>query len=81
MDNAAHLPDGYIDNLRNSYPSNLLSAYLDGEFVNLTAGSVYPEFDRLLNASTEVIRPNETLHIGMDFNVTKMSAIIHVSAE
>lgn len=78
MDNAAHLPDGYIDNLRNSYPSNLLSAYLDGEFVNLTAGSVYPEFDRLLNASDEVIRPNETLHIGMDFNVTKMSAIIHV---
>ena len=78
MDNAAHLPDGYIDNLRNSYPSNLLSAYLDGEFVNLTAGSVYPEFDRLLNASTEIIRPNETLHIGMDFNVTKMSAIVHV---
>lgn len=78
MDNAAHLPDGYIDNLRNSYPSNLLSAYLDGEFVNLTAGSVYPEFDRVLNASTEVIRHGETLHIGMDFNVTKMSAIVHV---
>ncbi len=78
MDNAAHLPDGYIDNLRNSYPTNLLSAYLDGEFVNLTAGSVYPEFDRALNASAETIRPGETLHIGMDFNVTKMSAIVHV---
>ena len=78
MDNAAHLPDGYIDNLRNSYPANLLMAYLEGEFVNLTAGSVYPEFDRALNASSEVIRPNETLHIGMDFNVTKMSAIVHV---
>ena len=78
MDNAAHLPDGYIDNLRNSYPSNLLSAYLDGEFVNLTAGSVYPDFDRALNSSAETIKPNETLHIGMDFNVTKMSAIVHV---
>ena len=78
MDNAAHLPDGYIDNLRNSYPANLLMAYLDGEFVNLTAGSVYPEFDRALNASSEEIKPNETLHIGMDFNVTKMSAIVHV---
>jgi len=78
MDNAAHLPDGYIDNLRNSYPSNLLSAYLDGEFVNLTAGSVYPDFDRTLNSSAETIKPNETLHIGMDFNVTKMSAIVHV---
>jgi hypothetical protein len=78
MDNAEHLPDGYIDNLRNSYPSALLSAYLDGEFVNLTAGSVYPEFDRTLNATNETIRPNETLHIGIDFNVTKMSAIVHV---
>ena len=78
MDNAAHLPDGYIDNLRNSYPSALLSAYLDGEFVNLTAGSVYPEFDRTLNATNETIIPNEVLHIGCDFNVTKMSAVIHV---
>ena len=78
MDNVANLPEGYIDNLRNTYPSQQLAAYLDGEFVNLTAGSVYPEFDRELNASSEEIRPNETLHIGMDFNVTKMSAIVHV---
>ena len=78
MDNAANLPDGYIDNLRNSYPSNLLAAYLDGEFVNLTAGSVYPEFDRTANVSTETIRAGETLHVGLDFNVTKMAAVVHV---
>lgn len=78
MDNAANLPDGYIDNLRNSYPSNLLAAYLDGEFVNLTAGSVYPEFDRALNASSETVQAGDTLHVGMDFNVTKMSAVVHV---
>jgi hypothetical protein len=78
QDNADNLPDGYIDNLRNSYPSNLLSAYLDGEFVNLTAGSVYPDFDRILNATSEVVRDNEPLHIGLDFNVAKMAAVIHV---
>lgn len=78
MDNVANLPEGYIDNLRNSYSSQLLAAYLDGEFVNLTAGSVYPEFDRALNATNETIKDNETLHIGCDFNVTKMSAVIHV---
>lgn len=78
MDNAANLPDGYIDNLRNSYPTNLLSAYLDGEFVNLTAGSVYPEFDRALNNSIETVQSGEPLHIGLDFNVTKMAASIHV---
>lgn len=78
MDNAEHLPDGYIDNLRNSYPTALLSAYLEGEFVNLTAGSVYAEFDRAMNASSETIKPGETLHIGMDFNVTRMAAVVHV---
>lgn len=77
-DNAANLPDGYIDSLRASYPTNLLQAYLDGEFVNLTAGGVYPEFDRLLNGSSETIRTSEPLHIGMDFNVGKMSAAVHV---
>lgn len=78
MDNAEHLPAGYIDNLRNSYPSQLLSAYLDGEFVNLTAGSVYPAFDRKLNGTAERIQPGEPLHIGLDFNVTKMAAVVHV---
>jgi len=78
MSNARNLPDGYIQSLRDSYPSNLLAAYLDGEFVNLVAGSVYPEFDRRLNASFEQIKPAEALHIGMDFNVGKMAAVVHV---
>lgn len=78
MDNAEHLPADYIENLRNSYPSNLLSAYLDGEFVNLAAGSVYPAFDRNLNATTAKVIEAEPLHIGMDFNVTHGAAVVHV---
>jgi hypothetical protein len=78
QDNAAHLPSGYIDNLRASYPTNLLAAYLDGEFVNLTAGSVYPAFDRAKNASAETIKPGETLHVGMDFNVIHGAAVVFV---
>lgn len=76
--NAANLPPGYIDSLRNSYPPNLLAAYLDGEFVNLTAGSVYPEFDRALNATDDTIQPSEPLHIGLDFNVGQMAAVVFV---
>jgi hypothetical protein len=78
IDNADNLPDGYIDNLRNSYPENLLAAYLDGEFVNLTSGSVYHEFDRKLNGTAEKIRPGEPLHVGLDFNVNNMSAVVGV---
>jgi hypothetical protein len=78
MSNAANLPAGYIDSLRASYPANLLAAYLDGEFVNLTSGSVYAEFDRHLNASSETIQTSEPLHIGLDFNVGKMAAVVLV---
>jgi hypothetical protein len=78
QDNAANLPADYITNLQNSYPSQLLAAYLEGEFVNLSAGSVYPNFDRTLNFTNERIRPLEPLHIGLDFNVTKMAASVHV---
>lgn len=76
--NAKNLPDGYIKSLENSYPSNLLSAYIDGEFVNLTAGSVYSKFDRVKNATTETIQGDEPLHIGMDFNVSNMSAVVYI---
>jgi hypothetical protein len=78
MSNQRNLPDGYVDSLRATYPSNLLSAYLDGDFVNLASGSVYPKFDRLLNATTATHRPGEVVHIGMDFNVGNMAAVVHV---
>jgi hypothetical protein len=73
-----YLPPEYLETLKATYPSNLLAAYTEGHFVNLTAGSVYPEFDRALNASSETIKPGEALHIGMDFNVAHMACSIHV---
>jgi hypothetical protein len=76
--NAHNLPDNYIPDLLADYPTNLIAAYIDGEFVNLTSGSVYPYYDRVANRSTEVIKVNEPLHIGMDFNVGKMAAIVFV---
>jgi hypothetical protein len=76
--NAKHLPVGYIESLQASYPTNLLAAYLDGEFVNLTSGSVYTEFDRALNATSDMVKPDDALHIGMDFNVGQMAAVVCV---
>lgn len=73
-----YLPAGYLDQLKATYPANLLLAYTEGHFVNLTSGAVYAEFDRTLNASSETIQPGETLHVGMDFNVSKGAAVIHV---
>lgn len=79
--NARNLPDDYIPSLYDSYPTNLLQAYVEGEFVNLTAGSVYPEFNRQLNDTDVVEQEHEPLHIGMDFNVGNMTAVIHVQRD
>jgi phage terminase large subunit len=76
--NARNLPADYILSLQDSYSTNLLQAYLEGLFVNLTAGCVYPEFNRQLNDTKVVVQPGEPLHVGMDFNVGKMAAVIHV---
>lgn len=76
--NLHNLPDDYIDTLATDYSPALLKAYLMGEFVNLTSGSIYPDFDRVLNASAATINAGEAVHIGLDFNVYKMAAVANV---
>lgn len=76
--NGKNLPSDYITSLFASYPPQLIKAYIRGEFVNLASGNVYPEFDRTLNHTSEHIKPGETLHVGMDFNVQNMHAGISV---
>lgn len=76
-----YLPEGYIQSLKDIYPPHLLDAYLEGLFVNLATGTIYIGFDRVRCGTNEVERDNEPLHIGMDFNVGNMSAVIHVKRE
>ncbi|WP_043173939.1 terminase large subunit domain-containing protein, partial [Pseudomonas aeruginosa] len=77
-DNEANLPDDYIDSLMESYPPQLIAAYLRGQFVNLTSGTIYTAYDRTLNASQEMVQPGEPIFVGMDFNVGRMAAVVHV---
>lgn len=77
-DNAANLPDDYIESLLDTYPEALISAYLNGQFVNLTSGTVFNSYSRILHRSSEWIQEGEQLRIGMDFNVTNMSAVVYV---
>lgn len=80
-ENAAHLPDDYISTLEETYTPELIQAYLNGEFVNLTSGSVYRAFDRQRNGSAEKIESKEALYIGMDFNIGNMAAAIKVKRD
>ncbi|WP_312273594.1 terminase large subunit domain-containing protein [Pseudescherichia sp.] len=81
FDNEANLPDDYIPSLLASYPPELIKAYLRGQFTNLTSGTIYHQFDRRLNNCTDEEQPGEPLFIGMDFNVGKMAAIVHVKRD
>ena len=71
-----HLPDDYIETMRQQYPAELIDAYLNGEFVNLTQGMVYNHYDRSLHDTFHNDTQSNTLHIGMDFNVGHMSAVV-----
>ena len=73
-----HLPPDYVQSLRDTYPAQLIEAYINGEFVNLTAVTVYYAYDRRKNSSRETIKPGETLYIGQDFNVGHMASTVYV---
>ena len=77
-ENEKYLPDDYISSLRETYPDQLIGAYLEGEFVNLTSGTIYTEFDRKKCNTDVVWNGREALHVGMDFNVCNMSAVFSV---
>jgi hypothetical protein len=76
--NQRNLPAGYVESLKRSYPPQLIAAYLEGQFVNLVAGAVYPDFDRAKNHTPETIQDGEDLHIGLDFNVYNCTAAVGV---
>lgn len=72
------LPADYIDSLRSTYPDELVSAYIEGQFVNMTTGTVYNSYDRHRCRSLEKIKESEPLFIGQDFNVGQMASTVYV---
>ncbi len=77
-ENEQFLPKDYIESLRENYPDALIDAYLLGEFVNLTSGTVYRNYDRETNRSCEVVTGKEPIFVGQDFNVANMASVIYV---
>jgi hypothetical protein len=80
-DNEANLPEDYIPSLLESYPANLIKAYIEGEFVNLQTGSIYTAYDRAANNCTDHVEDGEPVHLGMDFNVGHMASVVFVKRD
>jgi len=84
------LPQEYIDSLFADYPPELIKSYLNGEFTNLTSGTVYTSFDREKSHTDydyewvldyEKRNPHDAkfiFHVGQDFNVGKCYSAIHI---
>lgn len=73
-----YLPADFIDTLKQQYPEALLKAYLNGEFVNLSQGTVYSSFNREQHHSDREVEPYDKLLIGQDFNVGGCVSIVYV---
>jgi len=75
-----HLPPDFIERLQANYDPQLLRAYLDGEFVNLTTGQVYDRFDRIKHVREDIapIEDEETILVGIDFNVGNTNAALAI---
>ena len=73
-----YLPEGFIQSLIENYPEQLIKAYLNGEFVNLTMGAVY-RFDRNVHVCNQLPSyKNEILRVGIDFNIQNTNCVIGV---
>jgi len=73
-----HLPGQFIDTLESAYDDNQRAAYMEGKFVNLTAGRVYRYFERRLDCRAGGPLPGERVEGGIDFNVDYMTAELFV---
>ncbi len=63
------LPADFIDTLYEMYPPHLVKAYIEGEFVNMTSGSVFGYFDRKANHATVTLEESDNeIWLGGDFN-------------
>ena len=64
-----YLPEGFVDSLYENYSANLVASYINGEFTNLEATTVYSYFDRDVHWTDEEIKEDDRVYVGIDFNV------------
>lgn len=76
--NTLHENPGFFATVEASYTGQFARQELEGEFVNLAGNRVYEPFTRERNHAPATWKSGEALHIGMDFNVMNMTAIVCV---
>lgn len=71
-----YLAKTQLELLRKLYTEEEARAYLDGEFVNLSTGRVYPEFNAKVHVYMPFkVKPEEVIYVGQDFNAGYNAAV------
>lgn len=77
-----YLSEDYFDNIIATAPNEMVArAYIDGDFCQMTSGTVYTAFDREKSHCDSIYRDGETLYISVDFNVLNMNAVVYAERE
>lgn len=71
-----HLAEGYLASMLASYDAATARQYVDGEFVETRGRRVYYAFGQNRNVRDERFDPAGPVHIGIDFNVAPMVAVV-----
>ncbi len=71
-----YLPDAYVDLLEANYSKEMLKAYRDGQFVNISALSTYHSFDRSKNVQKCEYDRSKPVRLGLDYNVDPMCSVL-----
>jgi len=63
------LPPDFVETLYDTYPPNLVEAYINGEFINMHAENVFSYFDREKHHATVTLgKEDKSIWFGGDFN-------------
>jgi len=68
-----HLPDDYIQMLKESYDEQMIKQELEGEFINSAEGVCYYSFSSI---NVQEFPPAKSNLAGMDFNVSPLTAVV-----
>jgi hypothetical protein len=73
-----HLSPDYLDEMRKSYTAEELKAYCDGIYINMQTGSVWYKFNREKHVKPVTLGDDETIVMGVDFNIGNTNGILSV---
>lgn len=72
------LPPEYLSDILEMYDPILANLFTRGKMVSLSTDKVYRFYNKMTHSTLRTIQPNDTLYIGLDFNVGGCANVVHV---